>query len=131
VLFRSIFPDLHYGRDALVGIAFTLQYLAEKGKTLSQIKKEFPEYFIAKDKFETKGLSPDIIVNNFKSEFTELKINEEDGLRIDFDDHWIHLRKSNTEPIIRLIVEARTEEEARKLMSYYKEKLLNVIKNYQ
>lgn len=126
-----IFPDLHFGRDALVGIAFTLQYLAEKGKTLSQIKKEFPEYFIVKDKFETKGLSPDIIVNNFKSEFTELKINEEDGLRIDFDDHWIHLRKSNTEPIIRLIVEARTEEEARKLMSYYKEKLLNVIKNYQ
>lgn len=123
-----IFPELHYGRDALVGIAFTLQYLAEKGKTLSEIKKELPTYFIVKDKFETLGVSSDRIVNNFKMDFVDyLKINEEDGLRFDFHDHWIHLRKSNTEPIIRLIVEAKSEEKARQLMDNYKKKLLSVM----
>lgn len=124
-----IYPELHYGRDALVGIAFTLQYLTETGKSLSQIKKELPQYFIIKDKFETKGLSPDMIVNNFKDEFSTMKLNEEDGLKINFDDHWIHLRKSNTEPIIRLIVEAKSISEAKELMEHYKNKLLDIIKN--
>lgn len=123
-----IYPGLHYGRDALVGIAFALQYLTERKKSLSQIKKELPAYFIVKDKFETKNISPDLVVENFKKEFFGMKMNEDDGLRIDFDDHWIHLRKSNTEPIIRLIVEAKSENEAKQLIDNYKSKLLEIIK---
>ncbi len=125
-----IYPKLHYGRDALVGIAFTLQYLSEKNKKLSEIKKELPAYFIVKDKFETKNVSPDLIVQRFKDEFKDQRTNEDDGLRIEFEDHWVHLRKSNTEPIIRLIVEARTESLSRKLMANYKEKLIKIIKEF-
>ena len=122
-----IYPELHYGRDALVGIAFTLQYLAERNKNLSEIKRELPSYFILKDKFETKNFHPDGLIEKFKTEFQQEKMNEEDGLRIDFDDHWIHLRKSNTEPIIRLIVEASDAELAKKLMDFYKTKLQTLI----
>jgi phosphomannomutase len=121
-----IYPELHYGRDALVGIAFSLQYLAERNKTLSEIKKEFPSYFIIKDKFEVKDLMPDEVIQKFKDEFKDYNLNEADGLRIDFDDHWIHLRKSNTEPIIRLIVEANSEEKAKNLMNQYK----NLLKSF-
>ncbi len=117
-----IFPELHYGRDALVGIAFTLQYLAEKNKKLSEIKNSFPQYFIVKDKFEIKSISPDEIIQKFKAQFQNNQLNEDDGLRIDFEDHWIHIRKSNTEPIIRLIVEAESEKKALELMNVYKKK---------
>lgn len=123
-----IYPGLHYGRDALVGIAFTLQYLTDQRKPLSQIKKELPSYFIIKDKFETKGISPDLVVEKFKKEFFGMNLNEDDGLRIEFDDHWIHLRKSNTEPIIRLIIEAKSESTAKELMENYKSKLVKIIK---
>lgn len=126
-----IYPKLHYGRDALVGITFTLQYLAEKSKPLSEIKKEFPSYHILKDKFETLNLSTDKLISQFKNEFGTQRVNEDDGLRIDFDDHWIHLRKSNTEPIIRLIVEANTEEKAKQLMEFYKAKLLKILEKLQ
>jgi phosphomannomutase len=122
-----IYPDLHYGRDALVGIAFTLQYLAEKNAKLSEIKKQLPAYYILKDKFETKDFSPDDLIEKFKEEFSNQKLNEDDGLRIDFEDHWIHLRKSNTEPIIRLIVEATSPELAQKLMEDYKSKLKSLM----
>lgn len=123
-----IYPGLHYGRDALVGIAFTLQYLTDQRKPLSQIKKELPSYFIIKDKFETKGISPNLVVEKFKKEFFGMNLNEDDGLRIEFDDHWIHLRKSNTEPIIRLIIEAKSESTAKELMENYKSKLVKIIK---
>lgn len=122
-----IYPDLHYGRDALIGIAFTLQYLAEKNKKLSEIKKELPSYYISKDKFETKNISPDDLIEKFKEEFSNEKLNEDDGLRIDFNDHWVHLRKSNTEPIIRLIVEANNSELSLRLMENYKTKLKSLM----
>ena len=122
-----IYPDLHYGRDALIGIAFTLQYLAEKNKKLSEIKKELPSYYISKDKFETKDISPDDLIEKFKEEFSNEKLNEDDGLRIDFNDHWVHLRKSNTEPIIRLIVEANNSELSLRLMENYKTKLKSLM----
>ena len=122
-----IYPDLHYGRDALIGIAFTLQYLAEKNKKLSEIKKELPAYYISKDKFETKDISPDDLIEKFKEEFSNEKLNEDDGLRIDFNDHWVHLRKSNTEPIIRLIVEANNSELSLRLMENYKTKLKSLM----
>ncbi len=114
-----IYPSLHYGRDALVGIALTLQHLAEKDTTLSDLKRSLPEYFIAKKKIELQNVSPDEIINNLLFKFKNQKINTEDGLRIDFADHWVHLRKSNTEPIIRIIVEAKNRELAEGLAEKY------------
>lgn len=109
-----ILPALHYGRDALVGIALTLQHLCEKNISISKLKSELPEYFISKKKIELSK-SPDEILNALINKFSYEKINTEDGLRIDFSDYWIHLRKSNTEPIIRIIVEAKTKEQADKI----------------
>jgi phosphomannomutase len=113
-----IFPELHYGRDALVGIALTLQHLSDYGKSLSEMKNELPQYFIVKKKIDVSKI-PDEILNKLIQHFSNQKINTEDGLRIDLADHWVHFRKSNTEPIIRIIVEAKTEAEARSLMDKY------------
>ncbi len=119
-----IYPDLHYGRDALVGIALTLQHLADKNITLSELKTKLPEYFISKKKIELKGVKPDEVIKNLIFKYQNQNINTDDGLRIDFDDHWVHLRKSNTEPIIRIIVEAKSKLLAESLA----EKYLNEIK---
>ncbi len=113
-----IFPELHFGRDALVGIAITLQHLTDLGKSLSRLKDELPQYFISKKKIEVVA-NPDSVLNNLIKEFKNAKINTEDGVRVDFEDHWVHFRKSNTEPIIRTIVEAKTEAEAQKLSENY------------
>jgi phosphomannomutase len=113
-----IFPEVHYGRDALIGIALTLQHLTDYGKSLSNLKDELPQYFISKKKIEvTKDL--DEVIQKLIDKFSRQKINTEDGLRIDFDDHWVHFRKSNTEPIIRIIVEAKGEAEARNYSDKY------------
>ncbi|MCX6149985.1 MAG: phosphoglucosamine mutase [Ignavibacteriales bacterium] len=114
-----IYPALHYGRDALVGIAITLQHLLEFGKTISELKEELPKYYIAKRKIELKNTNPDLIVNALIEKFKNENINTEDGLRIDFEDHWVHFRKSNTEPIIRCITEAKTVVEAEKFIDKY------------
>ncbi len=119
-----IYPALHYGRDALVGIALTLQHLADRSITLSELKTKLPEYFISKKKIELKGVKPDEVIKNLIFKYQNQNINTDDGLRIDFDDHWVHLRKSNTEPIIRIIVEARSKLLAESLA----EKYLNEIK---
>ena len=113
-----IFPDLHYGRDALVGIALTLQHLSDYGKTVSELKNELPQYFISKKKIDVSK-NPDEIIDRLIQHFSNQTINTEDGLRVDFEDHWIHFRKSNTEPIIRIIVEAKTEAEAKSLSDKY------------
>jgi phosphomannomutase len=114
-----IYPALHYGRDALVGIALILQLLLESGKSLSALKKSLPEYFISKKKLELKNINPDEVLNRLIDRYGNNKINTEDGLRIDFDDHWVHFRKSNTEPIIRIITEAKAKAEAEKLSDKY------------
>lgn len=103
-----IYPVLHYGRDALVGIALTLQNLVENKISLSELKANLPEYFISKKKIELTK-SPDEILNKLIDNYSNQKINTDDGLRIDFEEYWIHLRKSNTEPIIRIIVETKTQ----------------------
>lgn len=113
-----IFPELHYGRDALVGIALTLQHLSDYGRPLSQLKSELPSYFISKKKIEITT-SPDEVLAKLVKSFSNGKINTDDGLRIDFEDHWVHFRKSNTEPIIRIIVEAETESRANELSNKY------------
>lgn len=121
-----IYPALHYGRDALVGIAITLQHLVEFGKTVAELKKSLPEYYIAKKKIELGNIKPADVIDSLLKKYSQEDINTEDGLRIDFDDHWVHFRKSNTEPIIRIITEAGSKESAEKLSDKY----LNEIKNY-
>lgn len=113
-----IFPEVHYGRDALVGIALTLQHLTDYGKPLATLKAELPQYFISKKKIEIT-IDPEQVIQKLKATFSGQKINTEDGLRVDFNDHWVHFRKSNTEPIIRIIVEAKAESEARNYSDKY------------
>lgn len=114
-----IYPALHYGRDALAGIALTLQHLLEFGGTISELKASLPQYFMVKKKIDTGSKNPDDIVNAFMPTLKNAFVNTDDGLRADFDDHWIHLRKSNTEPIIRLICEAETGAKAQKYSEEY------------
>jgi phosphomannomutase len=123
-----IFPALHYGRDAMAGIAITLQNLTESGKSLSTLRKELPEYFIAKKKINLGDNNPDAIINLLKQKYASGNINTEDGLRIDFEDHWVHLRKSNTEPIIRIITEAQTAILAEELAGKYSAEIKGMLK---
>ncbi len=122
-----IYPALHYGRDALVGTAITLQHLLEFGGKMSELKKSLPEYFIAKRKIEIGSSNPDFIIKQLIKKYAGEKINEEDGLRIDFSDHWVHFRKSNTEPIIRCIAEAKTEESANNYADEYLDEIKKMI----
>lgn len=114
-----ILPALHYGRDALVGIVITLQHLLEFGGSLTELKAALPDYYIAKKKIELGSVNPDAVINKLREQYSEGIINTDDGLRIDFEDHWVHFRKSNTEPIIRCITEARSLEKAEECMSNY------------
>lgn len=114
-----IYPALHYGRDALVGIALTLQHLTEFGKSITELKNSLPQYFIAKKKITLGEKNPDIIINKLIEKYSSGKINTEDGLKIDFEDHWVHFRKSNTEPILRIICEAASIEKAQQLSEIY------------
>lgn len=108
-----IYPESHYGRDALVGIALFLSSLAQKGCKASELRASFPNYFIAKNRIDlTPTTDIDAILNKVKEMFRDQKVNDIDGVKIDFPDKWVHLRKSNTEPIIRVYSEAHTMEEA-------------------
>ena len=113
-----IYPPLHYGRDALCAIAITLQHLTEFKEPMSRLKESLPQYFIIKKKIEIKT-DPDKLLNSIITKFKNVKINTEDGVRVDFEDHWVHLRKSNTEPIIRIITEAKSKEEAESYSAIY------------
>ncbi len=114
-----IYPESHYGRDALVGIALFLSSLAQKGCRVSELRKTFPEYFIAKNRIDlTPSTDVDAILLKVKemfSQHSDVNVNDIDGVKIDFPDRWVHLRKSNTEPIIRVYSEAPTMEQAEEL----------------
>ena len=117
-----IYPESHYGRDALVGIALFLSSLAQKKMTVSQLRATFPNYFIAKNRIDLQpGTDIDAILAKVKEMYKDEQINDIDGVKIDFPDKWVHLRKSNTEPIIRVYSEASSMEEAdeigKKIMS--------------
>lgn len=108
-----IYPESHYGRDALVGIALFLSSLAHKGCKVSELRASFPDYFIAKNRIDlTSETDVDAILVKVKEMYADEKVNDIDGVKIDFPDKWVHLRKSNTEPIIRVYSEAATMEEA-------------------
>lgn len=111
-----IYPASHYGRDALVGIALFLTHLAKKKMKTSELRASYPPYFISKQKVQlTPEINVDAILNKVKERFAQYDITDIDGVKIDFPDKWVHLRKSNTEPIIRIYSEAHTMEEAEKL----------------
>lgn len=111
-----IYPESHYGRDALVGIALFLSSLAHKGCTVSELRKTFPNYFISKNRIElTPDIDVDKVLSHAKEVFKNERLNDKDGVKIDFADGWVHLRKSNTEPIIRVYSEAATMEESNTL----------------
>jgi phosphomannomutase len=115
-----IYPAVHYGRDALVGTAIVLQHLLEFGGKLSELKASMPNYLISKRKIKLQeNKSPDAVIEAMKEKYSSEKINTDDGLRIDFDDHWVHLRKSNTEPIIRIYTEASSQAKADELSLKY------------
>ena len=106
-----IYPESHYGRDALVGIALFLSHLAHEGKKMSELKKGYPEYAIAKNRIDlTPETDVDAILLKVKEIYKDEEINDIDGVKIDFPDKWVHLRKSNTEPIIRVYSEAKSME---------------------
>lgn len=121
-----IYPAIHYGRDALVGIAITLQHLLEFDGTMTQLKDDLPTYSICKKKVELLNIDSDDVIDRLKNKYNQERINTEDGLRIDFEDFWVHLRKSNTEPIIRIITEAKSVEEAEKYASEFLKELTSV-----
>ena len=111
-----IYPASHYGRDALVGIALFLSSLAQKGCKVSELRATFPDYCISKNRIDlTPEIDVDKVLEAVKGKFAGERINDRDGVKIDFADGWVHLRKSNTEPIIRVYSEAATMEEADEL----------------
>lgn len=108
-----IVPDFHYGRDALIGIALIMTHLAKSGKSLKQIRNGYPDYFISKNKIELDNeINLEDIFEKLKSKYRSNPLNTIDGLRIEFDNDWVHLRPSNTEPIIRIIAESNFETTA-------------------
>ena len=109
-----IFPSTHYGRDSLIGIGLILTLLSERDISLSQLKKSLPVYFIYKTK-TTFNKSLDEVISFFSKEYSKFDIDLRDGIRIDFSNSWAHIRKSNTEPVVRIYSEAETLEKAREL----------------
>lgn len=122
-----ILPAVHYGRDSIVGIGLMMQQMAEFGGTLSEFKATLPEYSISKARVDIERRNPDRILEAVKTRFgSEGSVNTDDGLKIDFPSSWVHLRKSNTEPIMRIIAEAPSASEAGELASRFTKEILGV-----
>ncbi len=121
-----ILPELHFGRDALVGIALFLSHLALSGLKCSELRYKYPQYIISKNRIElSEDSDPDMIINKLSHEFGDVVSSTEDGLLLEYTNAWVHIRKSNTEPIIRIYSEAQTREEAEKLA----ENIIKSVKN--
>ena len=122
-----ILPELHYGRDALVGIALFLTHLSKLNISCSELRKKYPDYFMSKEKVDlSQDFDVDRIIDNIKEKYSEVKTSNIDGLKIDFADSWVQLRKSNTEPIIRVYSEAKSQKNADELSA----KFISEIKNF-
>ena len=120
-----IYPESHYGRDALVGVALILTHMAKTGKKASELRASYPNYFISKNKIQlTPEIDVDAVLVAMKEKYKNEKVNDIDGVKIDFAEEWVHLRKSNTEPIIRIYSESENEETANQLA----EKIISEIK---
>jgi phosphomannomutase len=121
-----IYPELHYGRDSLVGIALFLSHLAKSGLTMSRLRNSYPNYFISKNKIElTPDIDTDQVLVQMQQRYAKQPINTIDGVKIEFGKEWVHLRKSNTEPIIRIYAEsdsnATADHLAKKIIADIKE----------
>ena len=124
-----IYPELHYGRDALVGVALFLSLLAERGGSVQQLRESYPAYFMSKNKIQlTEQINPDQILKAMEQKYAYEQTTTIDGLKIDFTDSWVHLRKSNTEPIIRIYTEAKSQKEADALAQRFIEEMRALIK---
>ncbi len=111
-----ILPELHYGRDALVGVALMLSYMAKSGKSTLDLKASYPQYVISKNKIQlTPEINVDAVLKKIAKKYSDFPVSTIDGVKIDFEEGWVHLRKSNTEPIIRIYSESTSELEANKL----------------
>jgi phosphomannomutase len=111
-----IYPESHYGRDALVGIALFLSHLAKSNKKVSELRAQYPNYFMAKQRIDlTPGTDIDALLSSLKKKYAAYPVNDIDGVKVEFPNKWVHFRKSNTEPIIRIYTEAPTKEEAENL----------------
>jgi phosphomannomutase len=111
-----IYPASHYGRDALVGIGLFLTYLAKSGKKVSALRAQYPSYFMAKQRIDlTPDIQVDALLETIKKKYGAYPVNDIDGVKVDFPDRWVHFRKSNTEPILRIYTEAPTQEAAEEL----------------
>ena len=125
-----IYPELHYGRDALVGVALLLSYLTEFGKSMSFLRSTYPSYSMSKNKIQlTPELNVDDLLNQLGDKYAKEEINTLDGLKIDFEDGWIHLRKSNTEPIIRIYTESTSVAVAERLAAKIKQDVQDIVRN--
>ena len=123
-----IYPELHYGRDALVGVALFLSLLAERGGSVQQLRESYPAYFMSKNKIQlTEQINPDQILKTMEQKYAHEQTTTIDGLKIDFADSWVHLRKSNTEPIIRIYTEAKSQKEADALAQRFIEEMRALI----
>ena len=129
-----IYPDLHYGRDSLVGVALFLTHLAKENKTVSELRNTYPNYYMSKKKIElTPEIDVDLLLEKMQNEYNTSispsveEISTIDGVKIDFEKNWVHLRKSNTEPIIRIYTEAFSQEEADDLADKMIEKIKSLI----
>lgn len=123
-----IYPELHYGRDALVGVALFLSLLAERGGSVQQLRESYPAYFMSKNKIQlTEQINPDQILKAMEQKYAHEQTTTIDGLKIDFADSWVHLRKSNTEPIIRIYTEAKSQKEADALAQRFIEEIRALI----
>ncbi len=126
-----IYPESHYGRDALVGIAMFLSLLAEKKMKVSELRASYPAYFMGKKKVNlTKGMPVDDILTDIHNKYKSENVTTIDGVKIDFPDKWVHLRKSNTEPIIRVYTEAQSEQEANDLADRFIAELEEIAARY-
>ena len=123
-----IYPELHYGRDALVGVALFLSHLAERGGSVQQLRENYPAYFMSKNKIQlTEQINPDLILKAMEQKYAHEQTTTIDGLKIDFADSWVHLRKSNTEPIIRIYTEGKSQKEADDLAQRFIEEMRALI----
>ena len=123
-----IYPAAHYGRDALVGIALILTFFAKLGKKTSEIRNSYPRYEMAKNRIDLKpGTNPDDILAKVQAKYTGENVTTIDGVKIDFPDSWVHLRKSNTEPIIRVYSEAPSVQEAQELGNRFVNEIKEII----
>ena len=123
-----IFPELHYGRDALVGIALFLTYLANKKLKMSDLKSSFPQYTISKNKLAlTNSTNIDLLLEKISKKYKTVKQNKIDGLKLEFENEWVHMRKSNTEPIILIYAESQNQKSAHDLGERFVEELKSLI----